>query len=156
MNHRQRISRRVMRHFLQLAAASFAIGVNAGPASAGKDDVQGAEQQDDSKYTQQHAPQPGLAAYPLSFALPAPADGGLVEASKAAIRVLDSEGRKLVQMEVHGASMVGPFDHGAYTLLIKANGLTEVHRLRIGTDTLPYLHFTETASIDAVLPDSEA
>jgi hypothetical protein len=40
--------------------------------------------------------------------------------------------------------MVGPFDHGAYTVLLRIDGLTEIHRIRIGVDTLPYLHFTET------------
>lgn len=155
MNHRQRISRRVMRHFLQLAAASFAIGVNAAPASAGADDAQIGDLKEDSRYTQQQTPQTGQDAYPLTFTLP-PSEGPLAEDSGVAIRVLDSDGRKLVQMHINGASMVGPLDHGAYTLLIKAAGLTEVHRLRIGTDTLPYLHFTEAALIDPNLADNDA
>ena len=41
--------------------------------------------------------------------------------------------------------MVGPLPHGAYTVLVKVDGLTEVHRLRIGPDTLPWLQFSEPA-----------
>ena len=46
-------------------------------------------------------------------------------------------------LALHGAGMVGPFGHGAYTVLVKAGGSTEIHRIRIGPDTMPYLHFTD-------------
>jgi hypothetical protein len=59
--------------------------------------------------------------------------------------VLDATGRKLTQLALHGASMVGPFEHGAYTVLLRTDGLTEIHRIRIGPDTLPYLHFVDLA-----------
>jgi len=41
--------------------------------------------------------------------------------------------------------MIGPLDHGAYTVLLRVAGLTEVHRLRIGPDTLAYLSFSDAA-----------
>ncbi|MGE0013102.1 MAG: hypothetical protein AB7S62_12825 [Azoarcus sp.] len=146
MRNRHRISRRVLRHFLQLAAATFAIGANVAPASAGNDEASlAADQQEENKYTHSVAAEAHPEAYPLSFALPAPSLSPIAGKARADVRVLDRDGHKLVQMALDGASMIGPFDHGAYTVLIKANGLTEVHRLRIGTDTLPYLHFIETA-----------
>ncbi|WP_159098190.1 hypothetical protein [Parazoarcus communis] len=144
MKNRQRISRRVLRHFLQLAAATFAIGANVAPASAGNDEAsRAADQQEENKYTHGVAAEGHSDAYPLSFALPAPSLAPIAGQARADVRVLDGDGRKLVQLALDGASMIGPFDHGAYTVLIKANGMTEVHRLRIGTDTLPYLYFTE-------------
>lgn len=145
MKNRQRISRRVLRHFLQLAAATFAIGANVSPASAAEENLHGKDQQDDNKYAHNAPARADQAAYPLSFALPGSGTAAIATPVRSDIRVLDRHGRKLVQMTLDGPSMVGPFDHGAYTLLIKTQGMTEVHRLRIGTDTLPYLHFTETA-----------
>ncbi len=144
MRNRHRISRRVLRHFLQLAAATFAIGANVAPASAGSDNARlAADRQEDNKYAHNVAAGGQSDAYPLSFALPAPSVAPIAGQTRADVRVLDRDGRKLVQIALDGDSMIGPFDHGAYTVLIKANGLTEVHRVRIGTDTLPYLHFTE-------------
>lgn len=143
MKNRKRISRRVLRHFLHLAAATFALGANMSPASAASDEAtRGNEYGDDNRYT--HGAQSAQgAAYPLSFELPGTDAPALTGRTRAQVRVLDDGGRKLMQMAVDGPSMIGPLGHGAYTLLIKANGLTEVHRLRIGNDTLPYLHFTE-------------
>ncbi|NMG75228.1 hypothetical protein [Aromatoleum diolicum] len=145
MKNRQRISRRVLRHFLQLAAASFAIGANVAPASAdGRESRPPAGQFETSSRTDESGEDAGRSAYQHAFPLPASAAPLPHPAARARIRVLDASGRNLVQLTLHGPGMVGPFTHGAYTVLIKADGLTEVHRIRIGPDTLPYLHFTES------------
>ncbi|TAH42106.1 MAG: hypothetical protein EYC67_16345 [Betaproteobacteria bacterium] len=145
MKGRRRISRRAIKRFLQLAAATFAIGIGATPALADaegwpppngdrKDDARNDDAADDAPRGYQHR-----------FTVPGPEAGSQVLGGALAhLRVLDAGGRKVAQLALHGESMVGPFDHGSYTVLLRANGLTEVHRLRIGGDTLPYLHFTES------------
>lgn len=136
MKNGQRISRRVLRHFLQLAAATFALGAGAAPASAEDGEARLASGQFEDS---------ACKSYQHSFALP-PAPSALMPlAPRAHVRVLDARGRKLTQVALHGASSVGPFDEGAYTVLLKADGLTEVHRIRVGPDTQAYLHFGEMA-----------
>ncbi len=136
MKKGQRISQRVLRHFLQLAAATFALGAGAAPASAedGEPRLPSGQLEDSAREAYQHG-----------FALP-PAPSALMPlAARAHVRVLDASGRKLTQLELHGASSVGPLAAGAYTVLVKADGLTEVHRIRVGPDTQAYLHFGEMA-----------
>jgi hypothetical protein len=133
---KHRISQRVLRRFLQLAAATFAIGAGAAPASA-----DGGEARLSSGQLEDRA----AASYQHSFLLPSVPAALMPHQARAHVRVLDASGRKLTQLALHGASSVGPLADGAYTVLIKADGLTEVHRIRVGPDTLPFLRFDETA-----------
>lgn len=144
MKGRNRISRRVMRRFLQLAAATFA--VSAGGVLASYDDMRPASENhgegtnvDESGEDARHS------AYQHTFSLADPRTAIPHRGARAQLRVLDATGRKLTQLALHGASMVGPFEHGAYTVLLRTDGLTEIHRIRIGPDTLPYLHFVDLA-----------
>lgn len=137
MKKNQRISQRVLRHFLQLAAATFAIGAGAAPASAAD--------AGESRLASGQLEDRAAAAYRHTFALPSVPAALMPHQARAHVRVLDASGRKLTQLALHGASSVGPLADGAYTVLIKADGLTEVHRIRVGPDTLPYLQFDETA-----------
>ncbi|BAL25729.1 hypothetical protein [Azoarcus sp. KH32C] len=143
-NKNHRISRRVLQHFLHLAAASFALG-NLGPANADDDDAQPpARQFDEASRTGARSEGVRRSAYLHSFALPA-THAVVVTGPLARVRVLDTTGRPVTQVALDGASAIGPFADGAYTVLIKANGLTEMHRIRIGPDTRPYLQFSEPA-----------
>jgi len=148
MKNRQekRNSRRVLRRFLQLAAASFAIGANVAPARADNDESRlPAKQVEGSARADLPAAAVRPGAWQHTFALPALAAGPAQQDVLAHIRVLDAAGRNRAQLVVHGDSTVGPFADGAYTVLIKTGGLTEVHRVRIGSDTQPYLQFAEAA-----------
>jgi hypothetical protein len=137
-------SRRVLRRFLQLAATSFAIGANVAPARADQDEARmSAEQVEDETRAEFAATDVRHGAWQHTFALPARAVGPAQQDLRAHIRVLDASGRNRAQLVLHGAGTVGPFADGAYTVLIKTGGLTEVHRVRIGSDTQPYLQFTE-------------
>jgi hypothetical protein len=147
MKNRQgkRISRRVLRHFLQLAAASFALGASVAPASTDNDESRTpAEQVEDSAPADVAGVAVRRGAWQHTFALPAPAAAGpAAHGVRAHVRVLDATGRNRAQLALHGAGTVGPFADGAYTVLLKSGGLTEVHRIRIGSGTEPYLQFTE-------------
>ena len=145
MNGRKRISRRVLRQFLSLAAATFALGANAAIAPGDGDDAQPANGGRDEYSRSDETGDDGRhGAYRHTFALAPPAARVPQRDARAHVRVLDAGGRRVAQLALHGASMVGPFDHGAYTVLLRIDGLTEIHRIRIGVDTLPYLHFTES------------
>jgi hypothetical protein len=143
MTNRQRISRRVVRRFLQLAAVAFAIGADVPPAAA----AGGAGSRGTPARRGEPAGDPGLtetaAAQPYrhAFSLGA-ASAGRVQA-RARVRIVDGGGRTHARLALHGAGMVGPLPHGAYTVVLEVDGLTEVHRLRIGPDTLPWLQFSE-------------
>ncbi|ATE59744.1 hypothetical protein [Thauera sinica] len=145
MKGRHRISRRAIKRFLQLAATAFAIGVGTTPALADDSARQPAtDSRDDDAHTDDAAAE-ARHGYRHRFALAGMAAGAHAPGGALAhLRVLDAGGRKVVHLALHGDSMVGPLAHGSYTVLLRANGLTEVHRIRIGSDTLPYLHFTET------------
>ncbi|HJV27198.1 MAG TPA: hypothetical protein VJ673_16040 [Aromatoleum sp.] len=144
MKNNYRSSQRVLRHFLHLAAASFALG-NLGPANADDDDAQPpARQFDEASRTGARSEGLDRSIYLHSFALPA-ARTSVLAGPLARVRVLDTTGRPITQVALDGASTIGPFAHGAYTVLLKANGLTEMHRVRIGPDTRPYLQFSESA-----------
>ncbi|PKO52676.1 MAG: hypothetical protein CVU28_10075 [Betaproteobacteria bacterium HGW-Betaproteobacteria-21] len=147
MKRKHRISRRVMQHFLQLAAITFAINANAmPPGRVDRDDaLQGTEQTERQATPSDATGRTQAPAYLHTFTLPDPAPGTLGHAERASLRILDTSGRKLVQVTLNGASMIGPLDHGAYTVLLRVAGLTEVHRLRIGPDTLAYLSFSDAA-----------
>lgn len=146
MRGRHRIPPRTIKRFLQLAAATFAIGLGATPARADGENWQASTggREDDMRADDTADVMPR--GYQHLFALPASAAARLHERRALAdVRVLDATGRKALQLALHGESMVGPLAHGSYTVLLRTNGLTEVQRIRIGPDTLPYLHFTETA-----------
>ncbi|HEY9192989.1 MAG TPA: hypothetical protein VIO81_08935 [Methyloversatilis sp.] len=144
MKGRKRTSRRVLRNFLHLAATLFAINANAAPATGDEDSARTpTEQTNDSARADDMRTTSGQAAYRHTFALAAPALDVTGQGVRARVRVIDERGRDQALLALHGASMVGPFAHGAYTVLVKAGGATEVHRIRIGPDTMPYLHFTD-------------
>lgn len=147
MKRKHRISRRVMQHFLQLAAITFAINANAMPPGRmdRNDTLLGTEQPESQSAATGATGRTQAPAYLHTFNLPDSAPGTLDHAERASLRILDASGRKLVQLALNGASMIGPLDHGAYTVLLKVAGLTEVHRLRIGPDTLPYLNFSDAS-----------
>ena len=145
MKGRKRISRRILRRFLSLAATTFAMGGNTAMASSDSEALRpGGDERDEFRRTDDRDDDVAHTPYQHTFTLPAPAARVPHRDARAHLRVLDEHGRKLAQLPLHGASMVGPFAPGAMTVLVKANGLTEVHRIRIGVDTLPYLYFTET------------
>lgn len=145
MKSRKRISRRIVRRFLGLAAATFAIGTNTAIASGDRDDLQpGRTDRDEWTRSEDSSDEAERGSYQHTFALPTSTASMPHGDARAHLRVLDEHGHKLVQLPLHGASMVGPFAPGAFTVLVRAGGLTDVHRIRIGLDTLPYLHFTET------------
>lgn len=145
MKGRKRISRRILRRFLSLAATTFAMGASPAMASSDSEALQpGSDDRDEYSRSGDREDDRAHAPYQHTFALPAPAARIPHRDTRAHLRVLDERGRKVAQLHLHGASMVGPFAPGAFTVLVKANGLTELHRIRIGVDTLPYLHFTET------------
>lgn len=146
MKHRQRTSPRVLRHFLQLAAVTFAINANAlPPGRLDGSPARAGEQAEAGMAAPDAADSARAAPYLHSFTLPAAAPGTLDHAERASVRVLDANGRKEVQLALHGPGMVGPLADGAYTVLLKVAGLTEVHRLRIGPDTQAYLAFLDNA-----------
>jgi hypothetical protein len=144
MKNRHRISRRVLRQFLHLAAVSFAIGANVTPASADSDDPAPAEQFEEGTRGDDAGERTLRRGYQHSFVLPARGSRRTDEQIRARIRVLDAGGRDRLLLALDGPSMVGPFGDGAYTILIKLDGLTERHQVRIGPGTLPYLYFTES------------
>ena len=144
MKGRKRTSRRVLRNFLHLAATLFAINANAAPAAGDEDSARTpTEQTDDSARADDLRAAPGQATYRHTFTLATPALDVTGQGVRARVRVIDEQGRNRALLALHGAGMVGPFAHGAYTVLVKAGGATEVHRIRIGPDTMPYLHFAD-------------
>ncbi len=144
MKGRKRTSRRVLRNFLHLAATLFAINANAATAGSDEDTPRPpTERMEDSARTDDLHGDTGHAAYRHTFVLAAPALDVTGQGVRARVRVIDEGGRNRALLALHGASMVGPFGHGAYTVLVKAGGSTEIHRIRIGPDTMPYLHFTD-------------
>ena len=144
-NDKDRISRRVLRHFLNLAAASFALG-NVGPASANDDDTPPpAHQMEGETRAEARGENNRRGNYLHTFGLPQAHAVLATHTPRARVRVLDANGRLLTQQALDGAATLGPFADGAYAVLIKANGLTELHRVRIGPDTQAYLRFSEPA-----------
>jgi hypothetical protein len=147
MEDRPRSSRRVLRRFLHLAAIAFALAGEASTADAADADPSAfaVEPRDGSRRSEDGDDEGGAEPYRHEFPLrpfAAAVPGG---GAGAHVRVLDAGGRKFVQLKLDGAAMVGPFRPGAYTVLVKAQGLTEVHRVRIGAGTLPYLQFADSA-----------
>jgi len=138
MEERPRDSRKVLRRFLHLAAIAFALGGEPPTADAADSDPSAlaAEPSDEDSAGE---------SYRHEFPLRPSAAGVPGCGARAHVRVLDASGRKFVQLKLDGAAMVGPFRPGAYTVLVKAQGLTEVHRVRIGAGTLPYLQFADSA-----------
>jgi hypothetical protein len=142
MTNRQRISREVVRRFLQLAAVAFAIGADVPPTAAG-----GAGNRGTPARRGGPAADPGLtetaAAQPYRHAFRLGAASAAQAQARARVRIVDRGGHTHARLALHGAGMVGPLPHGAYTVVLEVDGLTEVHRLRIGPDTLPWLQFSE-------------
>lgn len=145
MANEHEISRRVKRHFLQLAAVAFALGAEGALADAANADIF-----DEHERAAQVQRDEGGAAAPLRAAfqhvfwlgtpVPLPNPG-----TRAHVRVLDAQGRTALQLPLHGAGMVGPLPAGAYTVLVKTDGMTRVQQLRIGAGVGPWLHFSEPA-----------
>lgn len=142
MKGRHRISPRAIKRFLQLAAASLAIGLGTGPALADADGGRPAVHAGDDENPEQTR-ETMSPPYLHRFALPdAAAIGDAQLARPVRLRILDAGGRDLIRLALDGDSMIGPLPHGSYTVLLSRNGLTEVQRIRLGPDTRPFLHFT--------------
>ncbi len=147
MRYQGRRSRRVLRRFLRLAAVAFALGGEIASASAGDGDVpmRIADRREEGLRSEEVGDDPPGSAYRHVFALRSLELRAPTGGPRAQLRVLDARGRYVAQLALHGPAMVGPFGDGAYTVLIVSEGVTEVHRVRVGSDTLPYLQFTEVA-----------
>lgn len=149
MKGKRGISARTIKRFLQLAAATFAVGFSAGPALADSDRGEPARTSRADGGSATHAADEA-AVFQHRFALPAPtalASSG--HRGLADLRVIDASGRKLMQIALDGDSMVGPLPNGSYTVLLRARGLTDVQRIRIAPGMVPYLHFTtSTAALE--------
>lgn len=152
MKGKRGISARTIKRFLQLAAATFAVGFSAGPALADSDRGEPARTSRADGGPATHAADEA-AVFQHRFALPAPtalASSG--HRGLADLRVIDAGGRKVMQIALDGDSMVGPLPNGSYTVLLRARGLTDVQRIRIAPGMVPYLHFTtSTAALDTRL-----
>lgn len=147
MANGQGISRRVRRRFLQLAAIAFALGAEgalAEPANteALDDGERMMESMDDEAGSAAAVPAP--ASYRHVFDLGTPALPPHADI-RARVRVLDAQGRSVLQQAVHGASVLGPLNAGAYTVLVSIDGLTQVQQVRIGAGVAPWLHFRDSA-----------
>lgn len=140
MKNPHRISRRVLRHFLHLAAASFAIGSNMAQADAADDET---DPPAAHTATSPHATQPRApeieAPYRHALPLPLTHAGAPTHAPLVRMRALDATGRPQLQVALDGPASIGPLPPGAYTVLLKAGGMTEIHRVRIGPDTARWL-----------------
>lgn len=151
MRNNRQIPPRVTRRFLQLAAVAFALGAEAAPPAMIEAAVAArpaaTEAEDEQIKTQADEDDSAMAAAsyrhvfelrPASAALPGALD-------RAQVRVIDDAGRNRIQLRIQGAGMVGPLAPGAYTVLVKAAGLTEVHRVQVASKEQGWLHFTEPA-----------
>lgn len=145
MPSKHRIEPRHIKRFLQLAATALAVTL--GPTSAFAEGglVDGGREADFySEGWVENESHP----YRHRFVLPATRGTSVPGRGLADLRVLDAEGRKVVQLALDGDSMIGPLARGCYTVLLRANGLTEVQRIRIGPGTMPYLHFARSSGGD--------
>lgn len=149
MKARHRIARRTIKHFLQLAAASLAIGMGTSPVLADMEEGRAATYRSEDGVSAHARSEAVSGLYLHSIALYEDAGEhaqGYVPQGKAVrLRVLDGAGRSVTQLTLDGEASVGPLAHGSYTVLLSRNGLTEVQQLRLGPDTLPYLRFTAEA-----------
>lgn len=153
MDKNRRIQPRVTRRFLQLAAVAFALGAEAAPpamteAAVATRPARAAEAGGDVARTKAEDEGEGAAmaaTYRHVFELHA-AGASLPQApDRAQVRVIDHAGRNRIHLAVQGASMIGPLPPGAYTVLVKSAGLTEVHRVQVASVEQGWLHFTEAA-----------
>lgn len=147
-NNGQGIPPRVRRRFLQLAAIAFALGAEsaladpsaidsldeAGRAAATLYEASEASAGDaSSRLPYQHV---------LLLGSPTPLPN---LPARAQLQVIDELGDTVLKLPVHGASMVGPLAAGAYTVLVKTDGPSQVQRLRIGAGAASWLHLSEPA-----------
>ena len=146
MKARHRIARRTIKHFLQLAAASLAIGMGASPVLADMEEGRAASYRSEDGVSAHARSEAVSGLYLHSIALYEDAgehaQGYVPQGKSVRLRVLDGAGRSVTQLTLDGEASVGPLAHGSYTVLLNRNGLTEVQQLRFGRDTLPYLRFT--------------
>lgn len=139
------ISRSVKRRFLHLAAIAFALGAKSALADGSR-----SERFDDGECAARTPRAAAAAAAPAQalcqyvFRLGAPAVRSH-PAARAHLRVLDAGGRSALQLALHGPAMVGPLAAGAYTVLVKIDGLTQVQPVHIGPGVGPWLHVREPA-----------
>ncbi|HRA82173.1 MAG TPA: hypothetical protein PL024_11790 [Thauera sp.] len=144
MKARHRIPPRAIKRFLQLAAASMAIGLGASPALAETDEVRAATYRGENQASAQ-AREEVSRLYLHSIALHEDVPQYAPQGKSVRLRILDASGRNVTQLTLDGEATVGPLSHGSYTVLLSRNGMTEVQRVRFGHDTLPYLRFTAEA-----------
>lgn len=149
MKAKHRIARRTIKHFLQLAAASLALGMGASPVLADMEEGRAASYRSEDGSSAPARSEAASGLYLHSIALYEDecehAQGYAPQGKSVRLRVLDGAGRNVTQLTLEGEASVGPLAHGSYTVLLNRNGLTEVQQLRIGRDTLPYLRFTAEA-----------
>ena len=142
----RRIAPRAIKHFLQLAATSLALGLSASPVLADMDEGRAASYGSEVGRSASARSDAVSGLYLHSIALHEDdredAHGYAPQGKSVRLRVLDGAGRNVTQLTLDGEASVGPLAHGSYTVLLNRNGLTEVQQLRIGRDTLPYLRFT--------------
>ena len=144
MTAKHRIPPRAIKRFLQLAAASMAIGLGASPVFAEAEDGRVASYRSEDEASAQ-AREGVSRRYLHSIALHESASEYAPQGKSVRLRILDASGRNVTQLTLDGEATVGPLAHGSYTVLLNRNGMTEVQQVRLGWDTLPYLRFTGEA-----------
>ncbi len=144
-NNGQGIPPRVRRRFLQLAAIAFALGAESALADPSAiDSLDEAGRAAATLYEASAGDASSRLPYQHVLLLGSPTPLPNLPA-RAQLQVIDELGRTVLKLPVHGASMVGPLAAGAYTVLVKTDGPSQVQRLRIGGGAASWLHLSEPA-----------
>lgn len=137
MKKRQRISPRLIKNFLQLAATAFALSANL-PAAAAEGTARNSPAQKGRAIERRgEAPAEGAAVRRHVFPLPS-ADADY----PARVDVSSASKGPVVRAVLHVPGRLGPLANGAYTVAIHTPSGDEVQHVRIGSGSDRYLHFT--------------
>lgn len=143
MKNRQRISPRMIKNFLQLAAATFALGANL-PAAA-ETSSRGTLPQKGRSIERRGETPARAAALPAKYVFPL---SGEDAEHPAKVDVISADKGLVVRAMLHVPGRLGPLAVGAYTVAIQTPSGDDLRSVKIGARTDRYLHFTVDAKAE--------
>lgn len=141
MKNRQRISPRMIKNFLQLAAATFALSANL-PAAAAEAASRNTPPQKGRSIERRGEVPPRAAALPAKYVFQL---SGEDAEHPAKVDVISADKGLVVRAMLHVPGRLGPLAVGAYTVAIQTPSGDDLRSVKIGARTDRYLHFTVDA-----------